>query len=247
MILKSKKIWLIATIICSACLLILAGVLIYSWLRPGQEFVVWPKDEVQKLKAQNSEAIKNAGKIPARDIRPFDNSDYFQGKETAKVRLIVYTDFDCPFCAGYNKTLDQVAKEFKNDVVIVYRNFPLDAHSNALGAANAWLCSAEQGKWQEAKDLLYDMNNKSEEKYLAMADMLKLNKNKFADCLKTEKYNDKILADKEEAKSAGVTGTPTAFLNDIILPGAYQFEDFVGPSGTTKKGLKSLITQQLQK
>jgi len=244
----NKKIWIYAAIASSVCLLALIIVFVSSWMKPVGEFATWPQDEAYKLRAQNAKAIKAAGKTPVTDIRAFDAKiDYFEGKANAKVKMIVYTDFDCPFCATFNKTLKEVAKAYKNDVVIIYRTFPLDAHPEAVSAANAWYCAGEQGKWEAAKDALYDITNKDDEKYLAMGKELGLDQKKYADCLKTEKYNDKILTDKEEAKGAGVGGTPTSFLNDIILPGAYQFNDFTDPSASTRKGLKSLINEQLKK
>ena len=245
---ENKSIWIIAASISSFLLVILLTVFIYSWLRPEDEFSVWPQDDSSTLLAQNKTALNNAKAQPATEIHAFDPSkDYFEGNAKAKVKLIVYADFDCPFCKDFNPVLTALAPVFKKDLVIIYRNFPLDSHPLALGAANAWLCAAEQGKWREAKDALYDMANKTSEKYLAMASSLNLNKKQFADCLSSEKYHKQILADKAEAKAAGISGTPTSFLNDIILPGAYQIEDFTDSTGNTRKGLKSLINQQLAK
>lgn len=245
---NNKNIWIIAASISSFLLVILLTTFIYSSLQQKEEFALWPQDDSRALLAQNQAALKNATNKPAAEIHDFDPSrDYFEGDAKAKVKLIVYADFDCPFCRDFNPVLTALAPVFKKDLVIIYRNFPLDAHPLALGAANAWLCASEQGKWREAKDALYDMTNKTSEKYLAMASSLNLNKKQFADCLSSEKYHKQILADKAEAKAAGISGTPTSFLNDIILPGAYQIEDFTDSTGNTRKGLKSLINQQLAK
>ncbi len=245
---NNKNIWIIAASISSFLLVILLTTFIYSSLQQKEEFALWPQDDSAALIAQNQAALKNANNKPAAEIHDFDSSrDYFEGSAKAKVKLIVYADFDCPFCKDFNPVLTALAPVFKKDLVIIYRNFPLDSHPLALGAANAWLCAAEQGKWREAKDALYDMANKTSEKYLAMASSLNLNKKQFADCLSSEKYHKQILADKAEAKAAGISGTPTSFLNDIILPGAYQIEDFTDSTGNTRKGLKSLINQQLAK
>lgn len=246
--LTPKTIWLTAALASSGLLLTVLVVVVYNYFSPTSDFVVWPRDEAHQLKSQNQGALDRLDQTPAAEIADFDpKQDYFVGPANAKVKLIVYADFDCPFCKNFNPVLDDLAKLYPRDLTIIYRNFPVESHPAALGAANAWLCAAEQGKWREVKDALYDMTMKSTEKYAAMAQDLKLDQAKFKQCLTNKKYEDKILAQKAEAKAAGVGGTPTSFLNDIILPGAYKIEDFTDASGNTRKGLKSLINQQLAK
>lgn len=244
--LSAQKIWLTAFAISSVLLLAVLAVFIYTWLRPGPDFVVWPRDEARELARANGAVLD---KVASPSVVPdFDpKRDYFVGPASAKLKLIVYSDFDCPFCKSFNPTLTELAKLYPKDLAIIYRNFPIEAHPNALAAANAWLCAGEQGKWQIAKDALYAMVDKSFEQYLVMGKNLGLDQAKFEDCLKSSKYQEQILAEKADAKKAGVSGTPTSFLNGLILPGAYQLEDFADASGNTRKGLKSLINQQLAK
>ena len=75
---------------------------------------------------------------------------------------------------------------------------------------------------------------------------LGLNQEQFNQCLDGGKYKDKIVEQKKAGNQAGVTGTPTIFVNGNIYPGAYPFADFTSPDGRQNKGMKSIIGELLQ-
>jgi len=247
--LQPKKFWLISAIASSVAVLILAVILALVMMKnKSSDIEIWPRDEEAQLRDANLSAINQAGVTPLNVIREIDQADHLIGKPDAKVKLVVYLDFDCPYCATFNKTLNELERIYGDRIVIALRHFPLDSHANAPALANAFECAVEQDKMLEAKDYLYSITrDRSDSDFQVMAESLKLSKEKFQDCLKANKFSERINSDKAEAKSAGVIGTPTSFLNGMILPGAYKLEDFKTPDGSDNQGLKSLIDAELAK
>ncbi len=201
--------------------------------------------------------LKNSKSLPAnqdnsgsndnyqvKPVTPISADDHLWGSLDATVKLIVYSDFECPFCANFYDTLKQVKEEFGDKVVIAFRHYPLASHTLALTAAEASECAAEQGKFWEMYNKLFG-DNKANEMSLAQfkkdAADLNLDQAKFNQCLDTEKYKDKVLAQMLAGKNAGVTGTPTSFVNGQIYVGAYPFKDFTGNDGKPEKGMESII------
>jgi protein-disulfide isomerase len=86
----------------------------------------------------------------------------------------------------------------------------------------------------------------NEESYLRMAEEFNMNLDDFKVCLEEEKYLDKIEKQLKEAQILGINGVPTIFVNNIILPGAYPFEDFTDSSGQDRKGLESIILGEME-
>ncbi len=207
------------------------------------------ESEVQKLLRENKKALERTKNETSGALRKIDEADHIIGKLDAPVELIIYSDFDCPFCADYAKTVKRVIDEFGDKIVVAYRHFPLTAiHDNALAAAIASECAAEQGKFWEMHDKLFSGNEAgrmSAAQFKNNAKELNLNQVKFNKCLDTEKYKDEVMSQMLEGRNAGVTGTPGSFLNGQPLPGAYPFEDFTDSGGYQRKGMKSLIERAL--
>ena len=164
---------------------------------------------------------------PARLTRGPDAADHIRGDlKKAKVILVEYSDFQCPYCGSYTPTLARVVQEYGKDVAVVYRHFPLSFHPQAMPAAEASECAAEQGKFWEYHDALFaQQSTLSEASYGAIADTLKLNRPKFDTCMSSDKYLAKIQKDQSEGAASGVDGTPATFMNGILVPGgAMPFE-----------------------
>lgn len=177
-------------------------------------------------------------------LRPIDAADHVFGQLNAPAQLIVYSDFECPFCAQFALTMKKIEGYFAGKIAIAYRQYPLPSHAQAEKAAEASECAAEQGKFWEMHDKLFADNvagNMSADQFKKDAADLKLDQNKFNQCLDNGQYAAKVAAEKAEGDKAGVTGTPTSFLNGNIYPGAYPFEDFTGSDGKPEKGMKSII------
>lgn len=94
---------------------------------------------------------------PIGKFRPVDETDHVRGSSDAKVTIIEYSDLECPFCKRFHGTLQQVLEEYPNDVRWVYRHAPLvQLHQKAPAEANAAECAAEQGKFWEFIDLVFE-------------------------------------------------------------------------------------------
>lgn len=206
------------------------------------------QQEADQLVADNQPALEQAQQAVIKPVRDIDQTDQVWGDLSAPVHLIVYTDFDCPFCADFAQTVAGVQEEFGQQVAITLRHYYLPTHRYALTTALAAECAAEQDQFWPMQEKLfanYGQKVNDTEELLSLAKELKLDIKKFQTCLEEEKYKDKILEQLAEAKTFGVEGTPTSFLNKMILPGAYQLADFSDPTGQTYPGLRSLIKKAL--
>lgn len=207
----------------------------------------------QEERAKENIAVPEAGSNAIQPVKKIDQADNIlaTGQGNERLEFIVYSDFECPFCAQFALTLEQARKEFGDQITFAFRHFPLlSSHVYALPAALSAECAGEQGKFWEMHDKLFADNREgrmSEARFKEDAKELGLDMTKFSQCLETEKYKDKILTQMLEAKNFNVNGTPTTFINGEIVVGAYPFEDFIAPDGTKTEGLKSIITRHLNK
>lgn len=161
-------------------------------------------------------------------IAPVSDSDHIRGNKNAKITMIEYSDFECPFCQRHAPTLQQVIDQYEGDVRLVYRHLPLSSiHPNAQKAAEASECAADQGKFWEMHDKLFENNTALGVTNLkSYAKDLGLNQSKFDDCLDSGKYAAKVNQQAAEAQAAGITGTPGTFVNDQLVKGAYPLSTF---------------------
>lgn len=143
------------------------------------------------------------------------------GKPGAPVTVVEFSDFECPYCQSFAPTLKQIEKEFGDKVHIVYRQYPIPSlHPNAFKAAEASLCANEEGKFWEYHDVMF-----REQKSLSVADLkekarrLGLNAKRFEGCLDSGKYVEQVQNDQKEGMRAGITGTPTIFVNGLLVEG----------------------------
>lgn len=199
-----------------------------------------------------SEAGLNGAAVVNTDIsvRPISTEDHLLGEISAPVQLIVYGDFQCPFCARFFDTLEQARKEYGRKLVIAFRNYPLANHDLAMPAANAIECAAAQGKFETAYYSLFEANKAATltQNFLnGLGATLELDEGVYLGCLTKAEYTDKIAAEKAEVKKLGVIGTPASFINGEYLPGAVPYEDFTYPDGSKGEGLKTLIEKKLIK
>lgn len=149
------------------------------------------------------------------------------GDKNAKATMVVYSDFECPYCSKHHDTIKQVISEYGNKVFVVWKNFPLSSHANAENAANAAECAAEQGKfWEYADKLFANQENFGAALWTKLAGELKLNISKFNSCASAKTYQAKIDADLDEGVANGVEGTPATFINGQLISGALPFANF---------------------
>lgn len=162
---------------------------------------------------------------PTGDItktRPVSDADHVRGKADAKVTLLEYSDFECPYCRQFYPVLKQVFDAYPDDVRLVYRHFPLSFHPNAQKAAEASECAADQGKFWEFHDELFAATL-SPDVFGQIADKISLDRKKFDSCLSSGEKASIVQTDYNEGATAGVTGTPATFVNDFLVSGATSF------------------------
>lgn len=160
-------------------------------------------------------------------IHNFDQ-DPSIGPEDAALTVVMFEDFECPFCARLFPDMKLAIQKYSDRVRFVYRDFPLsDIHPNAQLAAEAGQCAHEQGKFWEYHDMLFQNQLRlSESDLKGYAEFLELNMQDFDFCLDSGKYEEEVLADYSDGLHAGVTGTPTLFFNGEAVPGVINEKGF---------------------
>lgn len=156
--------------------------------------------------------------------------DAASGPKDAKVKVVVFSDFQCPYCKIFHKAFEDAIKNYGDRVLFDYKFLPLsDIHPQANDAALASACALEQGKFWEYADKLYaDQTNwgnaKDIFKFKEYAKNLGLDGAKFNQCLDSKKYQDKIDADKKEADSFAISGAPGIFVNTDFQEGVISYD-----------------------
>lgn len=170
----------------------------------------------------------------AAPIKRVDEKDHALGAKNAKVTLVEYSDFECPFCKRHFSTMQQIFKEYQNNVRIVFRHFPLSFHQNAAKEAEASECAAELGGneafWKYHDKIFLETTSNGTgialERLGPMAKELGLNQTAFQKCLDSGKYAAKVTEQQQEGSNAGVQGTPATFVNGELISGAVPYAVF---------------------
>jgi protein-disulfide isomerase/uncharacterized membrane protein len=150
------------------------------------------------------------------------------GSPAAKVQLVVFSDFQCPFCQELAPILKRVRDRFPQEVALGFRHFPLEAHRRAFPAAVAAECAAEQGAFWEYHDKLFAEAGKLEDpRFLALAASLGLDQSRFAECLKSQNPKERVEASRQDAVKSGLEGVPAVFLNGLRVEGDLNYDNLV--------------------
>lgn len=145
------------------------------------------------------------------------------GSENAPIRLIVFTDFECGYCKDLSDNIESIKKDYvaSGKVRLVIRNFPLEMHDHALGAALCASCADEQGAFWEMYGVLYqNQADLSGNNFIKWAAEMDLDTVAFISCMKSEKTLEKINEDISQARKLGISGTPAFIINDEMYMGA---------------------------
>jgi protein-disulfide isomerase len=143
------------------------------------------------------------------------------------VTIVLYSDFQCPFCAQLSKPFRELQTKGVDGVKpqVTFKHFPLVIHPKAQLAHQAALAAAEQGKFWEMHDLLFANQRGAErENLLAYAQQLGLNIDRFKKDLDNAQVKARIEADKADGEKLGLTGTPTFFVNGKPYVGARSLD-----------------------
>jgi len=165
-----------------------------------------------------------------------------KGAATAKVTLIEFSDFQCPFCKRHAATLDRVMKEYGKDVRLAFKHNPLPFHKDAPLAAEASMAAAAQGKFWQMHDKLFVDTRKLKREHLdGYAKAIGLDMNKFKAALDKRTFKKGILADQVLGKKYGARGTPATFVNGKLLSGAQPYEKFKAAIDAEIKAVDALV------
>jgi len=168
------------------------------------------------------------------------SQDHIRGNIDAPVKIVEFSDMECPFCKKFHQTMLQVMEEYEktNKVAWIYRHFPIEQlHSKAKKSAEASECAAELGgnnAFWAYMDKYFEITPSNNQIDLAelpkIAESIGLNKTQFENCLNSGKYSEKIEAQIQDAENSGARGTPYSIVIDknnkkYPINGAYPYED----------------------
>jgi protein-disulfide isomerase len=149
------------------------------------------------------------------------------GGAKAPITVIMFSDYQCPFCKRGEDVIDKVMETYGDKVRLVFRDYPLPMHPQARPAADAANCAHQQGKFWEYHAKLFNNQSKLADSDLkGYAKELGLDEAKFAKCLTDKPYKAAIDKDVADGSKIGVNGTPAFFINGRMLSGAQPFEKF---------------------
>jgi len=149
-----------------------------------------------------------------------------RGRADAPVTLVEFGDFQCPPCANLSDPINQLERDYRSRLRVVFRHFPLANHQHAREAALASEAAGLQGRFWEMHDLLYreqSVWSKAQDVRVllnAYAGMLGLNIDRFKKDMESEEAKARVASDEQKAGALGVTTTPTIFINNHAVPAA---------------------------
>ncbi len=171
-------------------------------------------------------AAPAGGTVGAIEVRP---DDPIRGNPRAPVTIVLFSDFQCPFCARVGPTLDEAQRVYGDKVRIVWKHQPLSFHPNALPAAKASEAAREQGKFWQMHDRLFAAQRElSPEAYERIARDLGLDVRRFQESVRSAKAQGRIEDDQRLAARIGAQATPTMFVNGEKVEGAVPFTTLKG-------------------
>ena len=159
------------------------------------------------------------------------------------VEVVLYSDFQCPFCGQFYKPFHELKEKGVDGVEtkVVFKNFPLNFHPNAQLAAQAAQAADEQGKFWEMHDLLFSHQSElKREDLLKYAGQLQLDMDRFAKDLDSEQIKAGIAADVVEGTKRGVEGTPTFFVNGKSYVGSHTYDQLTEIIGGEQRRTRAL-------
>jgi protein-disulfide isomerase len=160
----------------------------------------------------------------------------FKGAADAPVAIVLFTDFQCPYCAKIVPVLDQVLEKNKGKAKLVFKNFPLNSHQFARKAAAAALAAGKQGKFWELHDRLFQNYNRlSDQVVQEQAQQLGLDMQKFNKDMNDPQIMQVINRDLQDGAKAGVRGTPAIYVNSAFL------------HDNSPEGIQAAIDKELEK
>jgi protein-disulfide isomerase len=192
----------------------------------GGGYLLW--GNTKPSAAANTAPSGAADTNPARRVVVSTDDDPSIGPENAKVTIIEFSDYQCPYCqVWYKQVYQQLLADYPNKIRFVYRDLPLPMHPEAIPAATAAECAGVQGDYWKYHDALFNQQyGLSRDAYLHYASDLGLDVTAFTSCIDSQKFQSEIQADAADAARVGLTGTPSFVINGRILIGALPLSEF---------------------
>lgn len=173
-----------------------------------------------------------------------------RGSKDAKAVMIVYSDFQCPFCGRFARdVLPEIERRYitTGSVALAFRHLPLPIHAHAVQAAASAECAGRQGRFWEMHDLLFAQNRLDEEILLRLTKSIELlDRGRFDECLKDKAIRERVTASADEAQRLGIRSTPTFFIGkrlengrvsvSRVLSGTRPVNDFIEQLDATLSG-----------
>ncbi len=223
--------------------LIASALILGAAILGGAYWVTTSIDRSTAQIADLNESLKTAAKAPAPAAaarpsapgRPDPTKVYeielgsapIRGSEDAKVTIVEWADFQCPFCVRVHPTLEKLGEEYGDQVRFAFKHLPLSMHKKARAAHEATEAAHRQGKFWEMHDRIFaNPRDLSPETYLRYAKEIGLDIDQYNRDLKSSSVRKVVDADLALARELGVTGTPSFFINGRFLSGAQPYASF---------------------
>ncbi len=184
----------------------------------------------QAVAQRGDELLGNAAwelRVPAFRVQVETEGHASLGPADAPVTVVVFSDFECPYCRRFNDALDRVREEFSDQMRLVFRHYPLRAiHPLAQKAGEAAVCAGDQGKFWEYHDALWTDTSLAPDTLEQHARLVGLDTEEFAECLNSGRNYQRVQTDVETAMDLGQSGTPAVFVNGRKVGGAIGYTQF---------------------
>jgi protein-disulfide isomerase len=182
---------------------------------------------VLMVSGTNSPTIANALGQPVRLENVSVKEAPIRGDVDAPVTIVMFSDFECGYCASHQVVLRQIETKFAGKVRVAYRHFPRQANPQTFASAAGGVCAQNQGKFWEMHDLLFSRQNATEpQSIMALAQEIGLDLASFEACLSDDATQARLEMDVNDGRLYGVEGTPTYFVNGRLIQGAVVYEEF---------------------
>ena len=155
----------------------------------------------------------------------------FLGMANAPVSIVIFSDFQCPYCSKLGPTFEELLVKNPETIKISYKHFPIRGHEAAVPAAGAAIAAQKQGKFWEFHDQLFlNMKELKPEKFIEIATSLGLNLEQFKKDMTDPQNMARVGKDQQDGAKAGVKGTPAIYINgrnvkDRSVPGMQKMID----------------------
>ncbi|HEX7293955.1 MAG TPA: DsbA family protein [Solirubrobacterales bacterium] len=155
--------------------------------------------------------------------------DHVRGEWGSPLELVMFGDFQCPFCLGAQSVLRRVRERLGDELLFAFRHLPIpERHPLAPLAAEASEAAAAQGRFWEYHDALFAAQPKlSEETILAVGRDLGLDAERMTADIEAGAWRERVARDRASAEASGATGTPTFFVNGVHHYGAYDASSLI--------------------